>query len=124
MDTLPMKLRLLCNSESETAPRWSGFWISTKKPKDPTIREKFDTYRVADYKGKMIDLFMRVTRVPVETHRTTEAMRTATRQTPALSRTHYRSEVFQYKYTNLPASQSCSDLLKAILQELSNFHWE
>ncbi len=37
-----------------------------KKPKDPTIREKFDTYRFADYKEKVIDLLMRVTSVSVE----------------------------------------------------------
>ncbi|MDF0674296.1 MAG: hypothetical protein P0120_08130 [Nitrospira sp.] len=29
-----------------------------KKPKEPTIREKFDTYRFADYKEKVIDLIL------------------------------------------------------------------
>jgi len=38
-----------------------------KKPIDPTFREKFDTYRFADYKAKVIGLLMRVTRVSVET---------------------------------------------------------
>ncbi|MCW2308030.1 type ISP restriction/modification enzyme [Rhodobium gokarnense] len=38
-----------------------------KKPRDPTIREKFNTYRFADYKETVIDLLMRVTRVSVET---------------------------------------------------------
>ena len=38
-----------------------------KKPKDPTIREKFNTYRFADYKEKVIDLLMRVTTVSVKT---------------------------------------------------------
>jgi len=38
-----------------------------KKPKDPTIREKFDTYRFADHKERVIDLLARVTRVSVET---------------------------------------------------------
>jgi predicted helicase len=46
-----------------------------KKPKDPTIREKFDTYRFADYKEKVIDLLMRVTTVSVETVRIVEAMK-------------------------------------------------
>ena len=50
-----------------------------KKPKDPTIREKFDTYRFADYKEQVADLLARVTTVSVETARTTEAMRTAPR---------------------------------------------
>jgi predicted helicase len=46
-----------------------------KKPKDPTVREKFDTYRFADYKEKVIDLLMRVTTVSVETVRIVEAMK-------------------------------------------------
>jgi predicted helicase len=50
-----------------------------KKPKDPTIREKFDTYRFADYKEKVIDLLMRVTTVSVETVRIVEAMKTINR---------------------------------------------
>ena len=49
------------------------------KPKDPTIREKFDTYRFADYKEKVVDLLMRVTTVSVETVRITEAMKAVVR---------------------------------------------
>jgi len=49
------------------------------KPKDPTIREKFDTYRFADYKEKVIDLLARVTTVSVETERITQAMKAAAR---------------------------------------------
>jgi predicted helicase len=44
-------------------------------PKDPTIREEFNTYRFADHKEKVIDLLMRVTRVSVETMEIVEAMR-------------------------------------------------
>ena len=44
-------------------------------PRDPTIREKFNTYRFADYKEKVIDLLMRVCRVSVETVQITKAMR-------------------------------------------------
>lgn len=50
-----------------------------KKPKDPTIRKQFDTYRFADYKEKVIDLLMRVTTVNVETVRMTQAMQTMAR---------------------------------------------
>ena len=50
-----------------------------KKPKDPTIREKFDTYRFADYKEKVVDLLARVTTVSVETVRMTQAMRNTSR---------------------------------------------
>ncbi len=41
--------------------------VQRKKPKDPIIREKFNTYRFAVYKGKVIDLLMRVTTVSVRT---------------------------------------------------------
>jgi len=50
-----------------------------KTPKDPTIREKFNKYRFADYKETVIDLLMRATRVSVETVAITEAMKAAKR---------------------------------------------
>jgi predicted helicase len=50
-----------------------------KMPKDPTIREKFNTYRFADYKERVIDLLKRVTSVSVRTVEIVEAMRTAAR---------------------------------------------
>ncbi|MBB4170427.1 type ISP restriction/modification enzyme [Rhizobium sp. BK538] len=50
-----------------------------KTPKDPTIREKFNAYRFADYKEKVIDLIGRVTRVSVETMDIVEAMKSARR---------------------------------------------
>ncbi len=50
-----------------------------KKPKDPTIRAKFDTYRFADHKEKVIDLLMRVTTVSVETARIVAAMKSSPR---------------------------------------------
>lgn len=46
-----------------------------KKPKDPTIREKFNTYRFADHKEHIIDLLARVTAVSVQTVAITQAMR-------------------------------------------------
>jgi predicted helicase len=48
-------------------------------PKDPTIRERFNTYRFADHKETVIDLLMRVTRVSVETMEIVEAMRSEKR---------------------------------------------
>lgn len=56
-----------------------------KTPKDPTIREKFNTYRFADHKEKVVDLLMRVTRVSVETVAITDAMRALERGTPGKS---------------------------------------
>lgn len=50
-----------------------------KKPKDPTIRERFDTYRLKDHKEKVVDLLQRVTTVSVETGKITEAMKAAAR---------------------------------------------
>ena len=38
-----------------------------RTPKDPTIREKFNSYRFADYKEPVIELLLRVTTVSVET---------------------------------------------------------
>ena len=61
------------------ALEWVLDQYKEKKPKDPTIREKFDTYRFADHKEKVIDLIARVTRVSVETQRIVEAMKTAVR---------------------------------------------
>ena len=46
-----------------------------KTPRDPTIREKFNTYRFADYKEACIALLARVVTVSVDTMAITEAMR-------------------------------------------------
>ncbi|WP_421998650.1 type ISP restriction/modification enzyme [Roseovarius confluentis] len=46
-----------------------------KKPRDPTVAKKFNTYRFADYKEHAIDLLTRVTRVSVETMQITNAMK-------------------------------------------------
>jgi predicted helicase len=50
-----------------------------KKPKDPTIRARFDTYRFADHKERVIDLLARVATVSVETVRIVGAMKGAAR---------------------------------------------
>ena len=52
-----------------------------KKPRDPTIAAKFNTYRFADYKESMIDLLAKVVRVSVETVAITEAMKSLERTT-------------------------------------------
>jgi predicted helicase len=38
-----------------------------REPRDPTIREKFNAYRLADYKEHVIDLLRHVCTVSVET---------------------------------------------------------
>jgi len=45
-----------------------------KKPRDPTIAAKFNTYHFADYKESMIDLLAKVVRVSVDTVAITKAM--------------------------------------------------
>lgn len=50
-----------------------------KTPRDPTIAARFNTYRFADYKEKVIDLLARVARVSVETVAVVEEMRKAER---------------------------------------------
>jgi very-short-patch-repair endonuclease len=64
---------------NRSALEWILDQYKEKTPKDPTIREKFNTYRFADYKEKVVDLLARVTRVSVETQEIIEAMRNAER---------------------------------------------
>ena len=52
---------------NRSALEWVLDQYKEKKPTDPTIAEKFNTYRFADYKGHVIDLLKRVCRVSVET---------------------------------------------------------
>jgi predicted helicase len=61
------------------ALEWILDQYKEKTPKDPTIRARFNTYRFADYKDKVIDLLMRVTRVSVETQAVVDAMAIAPR---------------------------------------------
>jgi predicted helicase len=64
---------------NRSALEWILDQYKEKKPKDPTIREKFNTYRFADYKEKVIDLLMRVTTVSVRTVAVVESMKRASR---------------------------------------------
>jgi predicted helicase len=52
---------------NRSAIEWVLEYHKEHKPKDPTIREKFNTYRFADYKKQVIDLLQRVCTVSVET---------------------------------------------------------
>ena len=54
---------------NRSALEWVLDQYKEKKPSDPTIAEKFNTYRFADYKKYVIDLLQRVCRVSVETMR-------------------------------------------------------
>ncbi len=59
---------------NRSAIEWVLEYHKERKPKDPTIREKFDTYRFADHKEKVIDLLQRVCTVSVETMNIIHAM--------------------------------------------------
>jgi predicted helicase len=52
---------------NRSALEWILDQYKEKKPSDPTIAEKFNTYRFADYKEHVIDLLTRVCTVSVET---------------------------------------------------------
>ena len=52
---------------SRSALEWVLDQYKEKKPRDPTIRERFNTYRFADYKEHVIDLLRRVCTVSVRT---------------------------------------------------------
>lgn len=54
---------------NRSALEWILDQYKEKKPSDPTIAEKFNTYRFADYKEEVIALLMKVCRVSVETMR-------------------------------------------------------
>jgi predicted helicase len=60
---------VVCEIElmSKSALEWILDQYKEKKPTDPTIAEKFNTYRFADYKEHVIDLLKRVCTVSVET---------------------------------------------------------
>ena len=64
---------------NRSALEWILDQYKEKKPKDPTIREKFNTYRFADYKEKVIDLLMRVTTVSVSTVAVINSMKNVAR---------------------------------------------
>lgn len=64
---------------NRSAIEWVLDQHKERKPKDPTIRERFDTYRFADHKEAVIDLLRRVTTVSVETMKIIGAMARAPR---------------------------------------------
>ena len=59
---------------SRSALEWVLDQYKEKKPRDPTIRERFNTYRFADHKEKVIDLLQRVCTVSVRTTEIVEKM--------------------------------------------------
>jgi len=61
---------------NRSALEWVLDQYKEKTPKDLTIREKFNTYRFADYKEQVIELLGKVCRVSVDTMRLIELINT------------------------------------------------
>ncbi len=59
---------------NRSALEWVLDQYKESKPSDPTIAEKFDTYRFADYKENVIELLKKVCTVSVETMKIIGAM--------------------------------------------------
>ena len=60
---------------NRSAMEWVLDQYKESKPSDPTIAEKFDTYRFADYKKEVIELLKKVCTVSVETVKVVEEMK-------------------------------------------------
>ena len=59
---------------SRSALEWALDQYKERKPRDPTIRERFNTYRFADHRERVIDLLRRVCTVSVKTMAVVDSM--------------------------------------------------
>ena len=59
---------------NRSALEWVLDQYKERKPRDPTIREKFNTYRFSDHKEQVIDLLRRVCTVSVATMEIVDSM--------------------------------------------------
>ena len=59
---------------SRSALEWVLDQYKERKPRDPTIRERFNNYRFSDHKERVIDLLQRVCTVSVETMEIVDGM--------------------------------------------------
>ena len=60
---------------NRSALEWILDQYKERTPRDPTIRERFNTYRFADHKERVIDLLQRVCTVSVETVRIVDRLK-------------------------------------------------
>jgi predicted helicase len=60
---------------NRSALEWVLDRYKEKKPSDPTIAEKFNTYRFADCKEEVIELLKKICTVSIETMKIIEQMR-------------------------------------------------
>ena len=59
---------------THSALEWVLDQYKERKPRDPNIREKFNTYRFSDHKEEVIDLLRRVCTVSVATMEVVDGM--------------------------------------------------
>ena len=59
-----------------SALEWVLYQYKERKPRDPTIRDRFNTYRFIDYKEHVIELLQKVCTVSIETMKIIAEMRT------------------------------------------------
>ena len=59
---------------NRSALEWVLDQYKERKPRDPTIAAKFNTYRFADYKERVLDLLQRVCSVSVRTMEIVDGM--------------------------------------------------
>ncbi|MCA9999982.1 MAG: hypothetical protein KDE56_29670, partial [Anaerolineales bacterium] len=59
---------------NRSALEWVLDRYKERTPKDPTIREQFNSYRFADYKEQVIELLGRITAVSLQTMHIIQAM--------------------------------------------------
>ena len=67
---------------NRSALEWVLDQYKERAPRDPTIRERFNTYRFADHKERVIDLLQRVCTISVETVNTTRKLKQLSGITP------------------------------------------
>ena len=68
---------------NRSAVEWILDQYKEKTPRDPTIREHFNTYRFTDYKERVIDLLQRVTTVSLRTNEIVALLGETSGVTPA-----------------------------------------
>ena len=70
---------------NRSALEWVLDQYKERTPKDPTVAKKFNTYRFADYKERVIDLLRRVCKVSVRTMELIDSMPSRSCPTPVKS---------------------------------------
>ena len=104
---------------NRSALEWILDQYKEKKPSDPTIAEKFNTYKFADYKDKVIDLLKRVCTVSVETVKVVREMERVQVNGEKVSEWEELVEDLQPLLQNLPLIELENDSLDFLVNNTS-----